>query len=109
MTPRLARRLESVRVRWLGRISYDDALAVQRELHAAVASGAEPDTVLLLEHDSVYTAGRRTTADERPLDPTVPVVDVDRGGKITWHGPGQLVGYPVVRLTDPVDVVAYVR
>lgn len=96
-------------MRWLGRVSYDDALVVQRDLHAAVVAGTEPDTVLLLEHDSVYTAGRRTADDERPLDPTVPVVDVDRGGKITWHGPGQLVGYPVVRLTDPVDVVAYVR
>ena len=98
-----------MRTRWLGRLSYGDALAVQRDLHAAVVDGIEPDTVLLLEHDSVYTAGRRTTDDERPLDPGVPVVDVDRGGKITWHGPGQLVGYPVVRLTDPVDVVAYVR
>jgi lipoyl(octanoyl) transferase len=98
-----------VRIEWLGRIAYADALAAQRDLHAAVVAGDAPDTVLLLEHDSVYTAGRRTTDDERPLDPTVPVVDVDRGGKITWHGPGQLVGYPVVRLGDPVDVVAYVR
>lgn len=98
-----------VRTRWLGRIAYDDALVLQRDLHAKVVAGDEPDTVLLLEHDSVYTAGRRTTADERPVDPAVPVVDVDRGGKITWHGPGQLVGYPVLRLTDPVDVVAHVR
>ncbi|HEX7355015.1 MAG TPA: lipoyl(octanoyl) transferase LipB [Mycobacteriales bacterium] len=98
-----------MRTRWLGRVAYDDALTVQRDLHAAVVAGTEPDTVLLLEHDSVYTAGRRTTADERPHDPTVPVVDVDRGGKITWHGPGQLVGYPIVRLPDPVDVVAYVH
>ena len=67
-----------------------------------------PDTVLLLEHPSVYTAGKRTEPWERPADGT-PVIDVDRGGKITWHGPGQLVGYPIVRLPDPIDVVAYVR
>ncbi len=94
---------------WLGRIGYADALDRQRALHAAVVAGDEPDTVLLLEHDCVYTAGRRTADDERPTDPTVAVVDVDRGGKITWHGPGQLVGYPVVHLAEPVDVVAYVR
>ena len=98
-----------MRTRWLGRIGYDDALATQRDLHAAVVAGDEPDTVLLLEHDSVYTAGRRTTDDERPLDPSVRVVDVARGGKITWHGPGPRVGYPVLRQPDPVDVVAYVR
>lgn len=96
-------------MQWLGRLGYADALSRQRNLHAAVVTGDEPDTVLLLEHDSVYTAGRRTADDERPTDPTIPVLDVDRGGKITWHGPGQLVGYPVVRLADPVDVVAYVR
>jgi lipoyl(octanoyl) transferase len=65
--------------------------------------------VLLLEHDPVYTAGKRTEPWERPADPTTPVVDVDRGGRITWHGPGQLTGYPVIKLADPVDVVAYVR
>jgi lipoyl(octanoyl) transferase len=80
----------------------------QREVHAAVASGAEPNTVLLLEHAAVYTAGKRTAPSERPLDGT-PVIDVDRGGKITWHGPGQLVGYPIVTLPSPVDVVAHVR
>jgi len=80
----------------------------QRRLHAAVAAGEEPDTVLLLEHEPVYTAGKRTETWERPLDGTS-VVDVDRGGKITWHGPGQLVGYPVLRLPDPIDVVAHVR
>lgn len=80
----------------------------QREVHAAVASGAEPDTVLLLEHAAVYTAGKRTEPHERPFDGT-PVIDVDRGGKITWHGPGQLVGYPIVTLPSPVDVVAHVR
>ena len=78
------------------------------QLHAQRVAGEIDDTVLLLEHPPVYTAGRRTEAWERPTDGT-PVIDVDRGGKITWHGPGQLVGYPIVRLPDPVDVVAYVR
>ena len=81
---------------------------MQRALHARRVAGEAPDTMLLLEHPSVYTAGRRTEPHERPLDGT-PVIDVDRGGKITWHGPGQLVGYPIVALPDPVDVVAYVR
>ena len=89
-------------------VPYLTALAQQREVHAAVASGRAPDTVILLEHPSVYTAGKRTEDSERPTDGT-PVIDVDRGGKITWHGPGQLVGYPIVRLADPIDVVAYVR
>ncbi|MFT4283259.1 MAG: lipoyl(octanoyl) transferase LipB [Protaetiibacter sp.] len=89
-------------------VSYSTALERQRALHADVVSGRAPDTVLLLEHPSVYTAGRRTEPHERPPGGT-PVVDVDRGGKITWHGPGQLVGYPIVRLADPIDVVAYVR
>ena len=91
-----------------GSVDYATAWAEQRRLHAAVLAGEEPDTCLLLEHPPVYTAGRRTSSWERPVDGT-PVVDVDRGGKITWHGPGQLVGYPVVRLPDPVDVVAHVR
>ena len=91
----------------LGSVPYDEAWALQREVHAQVAAGGE-DVVLLLEHPPVYTAGRRTEPHERPFDGT-PVVDVDRGGKITWHGPGQVTGYPIVRLTDPVDVVAYVR
>ncbi|ANS78244.1 Octanoate-[acyl-carrier-protein]-protein-N-octan oyltransferase [Serinicoccus hydrothermalis] len=91
-----------------GLVDYEQAWAHQREVHAQVVSGALPDTVLLLEHAAVYTAGKRTEAHERPLDGT-PVVDVDRGGKITWHGPGQLVGYPIVRLPSPVDVVAHVR
>jgi lipoyl(octanoyl) transferase len=81
---------------------------MQRDLHERVVSGEAPDTVLLLEHPCVYTAGRRTAHYERPVDGT-PVVDVDRGGRITWHGPGQLVGYPIVRLAEPIDVVAYVR
>ncbi|MBN9141916.1 MAG: lipoyl(octanoyl) transferase LipB [Micrococcales bacterium] len=89
-------------------VSYSTALERQRALHADVVSGRAPDTVLLLEHPSVYTAGKRTEPHERPPGGT-PVVDVDRGGKITWHGPGQLVGYPIVRLADPIDVVAYVR
>ena len=80
----------------------------QRRVHAQVVAGELPDTVLLLEHAAVYTAGKRTEPHERPLDGT-PVVDVDRGGKITWHGPGQLVAYPIVRLRSPVDVVAHVR
>lgn len=91
-----------------GLVPYEQAWQWQRDLHAAVVEGREPDTALLLEHPSVYTAGRRTRPEERPFDGT-PVIDVDRGGKITWHGPGQLVGYPIVRLTDPIDVVAYVR
>lgn len=92
----------------LGLVDYEEAWARQRELHAAVVEGTGPDTLLLLEHPPVYTAGKRTEPHERPFDGT-PVIDVDRGGKITWHGPGQLVGYPIVRLPDPVDVVAYVR
>jgi lipoyl(octanoyl) transferase len=97
--------LEVVRA---GLVPYEDAWALQRELHAARVEGTGHDTLLLLEHPSVYTAGRRTEAHERPFDGT-PVIDVDRGGKITWHGPGQLVGYPIVALPDPVDVVAHVR
>ena len=93
--------------RRLGQVPYDDAWALQREVHAQVVAGGG-DVVLLLEHPPVYTAGKRTEPHERPLDGT-PVVDVDRGGKITWHGPGQVTGYPIVRLADPVDVVAYVR
>ena len=97
-----------MRVIRAGLVDYADAWQRQRDLHAAVVAGTEPDTVLLLEHPPVYTAGRRTEPWERPFDGT-PVIDVDRGGKITWHGPGKLVGYPIVRLPDPIDVVAYVR
>jgi lipoyl(octanoyl) transferase len=89
-------------------VDYQAAWDHQREVHAAVVAGADPDTVLLLEHATVYTAGKRTEPHERPMDGT-PVIDVDRGGKITWHGPGQLVGYPIVHLPSPVDVVAHVR
>ena len=89
-------------------VPYLDGWALQRSIHADVVAGTRPDTLLLLEHEAVYTAGARTARHERPTDGT-PVVDVDRGGKITWHGPGQLVGYPIVRLAEPVDVVAHVR
>jgi lipoyl(octanoyl) transferase len=89
-------------------VPYLEALELQRATHRAVVSGTSPDTVILLEHPSVYTAGKRTEASERPSDGT-PVIDVDRGGKITWHGPGQLVGYPILRLAEPIDVVGYVR
>ena len=89
-------------------VDYLQAWDHQRDVHARVVAGELPDTVLLLEHAAVYTAGKRTEAHERPLDGT-PVIDVDRGGKITWHGPGQLVGYPIVHLPGPVDVVAHVR
>jgi lipoyl(octanoyl) transferase len=97
--------LEVVRA---GRVPYAAAWDWQRELHARRVAGTAPDTMLLLEHEPVYTAGKRTEAWERPTDGT-PVVGVDRGGRITWHGPGQLTGYPIVELPDPVDVVAYVR
>lgn len=89
-------------------VPYLDGWAQQRRIHADVVAGTRPDTLLLLEHEAVYTAGKRTEAHERPDDGT-PVVDVDRGGKITWHGPGQLVGYPILRLPEPMDVVAHVR
>ncbi len=89
-------------------VGYQAGWDLQRRMHADVVAGRAPDTVLLLEHQSVYTAGRRTEPFERPFDGT-PVVDVDRGGKITWHGPGQLVGYPIVRLPSPMAVVDHVR
>jgi lipoyl(octanoyl) transferase len=89
-------------------VDYEQAWEEQRRLHTAVAEGTGEDTVILLEHPPVYTAGKRTEAHERPMDGT-PVVDVDRGGKITWHGPGQLVGYPIVKLASHVYVVDYVR
>lgn len=89
-------------------VEYHDAWAMQRELHAQIVAGQRPDTMLLLEHQAVFTAGRRTLPHERPVS-GVPVVDTDRGGKITWHGPGQLVGYPLMKLPAPIDVVSYVR
>src|SRR6187455_2818561 len=89
-------------------VPYFEGLELQRAVHRTVVSGQRPNTVLLLEHPAVYTAGKRTQPEDRPTDGT-PVVDVDRGGRITWHGPGQLVGYPIVRLPEPMDVVAHVR
>lgn len=89
-------------------IDYVAAWDLQREIHAEVVAGSRADTVLLLEHEAVYTAGKRTQPQERPTD-GAPVVDVDRGGNITWHGPGQLVAYPIVTLPEPVRVVDYVR
>ena len=93
--------------RLTGLIPYADGLRLQHEVHSLVRDGSE-DTTLLLEHQPVFTAGKRTELWERPTDGAL-VVDVDRGGKITWHGPGQITGYPIVRLADPMDVVAYVR
>lgn len=89
-------------------VPYQEAWDLQRRLHAKRAADERGDTLVLVEHESVYTAGKRTATWDRPTDGT-PVVDVDRGGRITWHGPGQLVGYPIVRLAEPVDVVRYVR
>ena len=89
-------------------VDYEAAWQLQREIHTEVASGSKPNTCVLLEHSPVYTAGKRTEDEEHPQDGT-PVIAVDRGGKITWHGPGQLVGYPIMRLPDPIDVVGYVR
>ena len=89
-------------------MEYQKAWDAQRRIHEEVASGERPNTLLLLEHPSVYTAGRRTDEAERPADGT-PVIDVDRGGRITWHGPGQLVGYPIVKLQKPTELVGFVR
>jgi lipoyl(octanoyl) transferase len=89
-------------------VDYEQAWELQRTIHAEVAAGTRPNTCVLLEHAPVYTAGKRTEAEEHPQDGT-PVIAVDRGGKITWHGPGQLVGYPIMQLPNPIDVVGYVR
>jgi lipoyl(octanoyl) transferase len=91
-----------------GLVEYEEALAIQRNIHTEVAAGDRPNTLLLLEHPSIYTAGKRTLAEERPGN-GAKVLDVDRGGKITWHGPGQLVGYPIVRLSNPHELVGFVR
>ena len=91
-----------------GTIDYLDALELQRSLHREIADGVRENTLILLEHPSVFTAGKRTQIHERPTDGSV-VIDVDRGGKITWHGPGQLVGYPIVRLAKPTELVGFVR
>ncbi len=91
-------------------VEYRTGWDLQRRIHARRVADEVPDGCLLLEHDPVYTAGKRTAVSDRPFgDPGAPVIDVDRGGKITWHGPGQLTGYPIVKLREPVDVVAYVR
>ena len=95
-------------VNHIGLIEYESALALQRKIHGEVASGDRANTLLLLEHPSVYTAGKRTQTFEMPSDGT-PVVQVDRGGRITWHGPGQLVGYPIVKLLKPTELVGFVR
>jgi lipoyl(octanoyl) transferase len=91
-----------------GVIDYLDALELQRSLHREIADGLRENTLMLVEHPSVFTAGKRTQIHERPTDGSV-VIDVDRGGKITWHGPGQLVGYPIVRLAKPTELVGFVR
>jgi lipoyl(octanoyl) transferase len=97
-----------ISVEHLGLVEYKKAWEYQREIQAGVIAGESPNTLILLEHHSVYTAGRRTQLDERPIDGT-PVIDVDRGGKITWHGEGQLVGYPIIKLRNRNDVVGFVR
>jgi lipoyl(octanoyl) transferase len=99
---------DPVDVRLLGTVDYAPTWDLQRELAQARAEGRSGDVLLLLEHNPVYTAGKRTAPDERP-DGVVAVIDVDRGGKLTWHGPGQLVGYPIIELAEPIDVVHYVR
>ena len=97
-----------LKVRELGVVDYLSAWKLQKQIHQDVINLQSKNTLLLLEHPSVYTAGRRTEILDRPLDDT-PVIDVDRGGKITWHGPGQLVGYPIVKLKNSTDVVGFVR
>ena len=91
-----------------GLVDYQKAWESQKSIHQEVADGIRPNTLLLLEHPSVFTAGRRTEESEKPSDGT-PVIDVDRGGRITWHGPGQLVGYPIVKLINPTELVGFVR
>jgi lipoyl(octanoyl) transferase len=91
-----------------GLVDYQKAWESQKAIHQDVADGKRPNTLLLLEHPSVFTAGRRTEESEKPSDGT-PVIDVDRGGRITWHGPGQLVGYPIVKLINPTELVGFVR
>lgn len=92
----------------LGLVDYESAWEIQRQFHSEVADGSRPNTLILLEHPPVYTAGRRTVESEKPRDGSR-VIDVDRGGKITFHGPGQIVGYPIIRLKNGNDVVGFVR
>jgi lipoyl(octanoyl) transferase len=91
-----------------GLVEYEAALGMQRQFHQEIVTGTRPNSLILLEHPSVFTAGKRTQDFERPSDGT-PVIDVDRGGRITWHGPGQLVGYPIVKLLKPTELVGFVR
>lgn len=98
----------AIAVERAGFVEYEAALAHQREIHQEVAQALRPNTLILLEHPSVFTAGKRTSENEKPTDGT-PVISVDRGGKITWHGPGQLVGYPIVKLAKPTELVGFVR
>ena len=91
-----------------GLVEYEQALAIQRQFHQEIVAGTRSNSLILLEHPSVFTAGKRTQDFERPTDGT-PVIDVDRGGRITWHGPGQLVGYPIVKLLKPSELVGFVR
>lgn len=98
----------NVALNYSGLMDYEDALALQRSFHSEVVAGQRPNTLILLEHPSVYTAGKRTQDFERPTDGT-PVINVDRGGRITWHGPGQLVGYPIIKLLKPTELVGFVR
>lgn len=91
-----------------GLVEYEEGLAMQRQYHSDVVAGVRPNSVIFLEHPSVYTAGKRTQEFERPIDGTR-VIDVDRGGRITWHGPGQLVGYPIIKLLKPTELVGFVR
>jgi lipoyl(octanoyl) transferase len=107
-TARTTPRVPELEVSALGSIEYLAGWQLQRDLHAEVADGSRENTLLLVEHPSVYTAGRRTELSDRPIN-GVPVIDVDRGGKITWHGPGQLVGYPIVKLMQATNVVGFVR
>jgi lipoyl(octanoyl) transferase len=99
---------QTISIQNLGLVNYEVAWEKQREIQAGVAAGEIPNTLLLLEHPPVFTAGRRTSESDRPIDGT-PVINVDRGGKITWHGPGQIVGYPIVKLKNGNDVVGFVR
>jgi len=100
--------LGSILVHDLKHLAYSDALLIQEQTHQQVSSGQIQNTLIFVEHQSVFTAGKRTQNHERPLA-GVPVIDVNRGGKITWHGPGQIVGYPILRLAKPTELVAFVR
>ena len=104
----MAIKVAEISVMHLGLMDYQECWQLQREIHDSVVTGKRPNTLILVEHPSVFTAGRRTQISERPQDGT-PVIDVDRGGQITWHGPGQIVGYPIVQLEKRNEVVGFVR